>query len=290
MTWNWHPDVLLVLALLEGGYLGLLARYRPLSGNEGSRPTRRILLFGLGVLVLAIAEGPPLHDLSEQYLLSAHMLQHLLMQMVAVPLLLLGTPAWLLRPLLDLTGGGRWLRLLTRPLVAFCAFSLTLAVWHVPELYDLALRQHPVHIVQHATFFAAAVLMWWPLVSPLPEIPPISYPMQMLYLFAISTVPAIVAAFLTFGSEVLYPTYSAAPRLLALTPLADQQVAGLAMKLLGSVILWVVMGVIFFRWYSRDQQEPGQDGPALSALPLAHDYGRQAVRDWEEELKVETGP
>ncbi len=287
---NWHLDALLVLTGLEGGYLWLLARYHPTPKSEGARPVRRVLLFSLGVLVLAIAEGPPLHDLSEQYLLSAHMLQHLLMQMVAVPLLLLGAPAWLLRPLLDLTGSMRLLRLLTRPLVAFLAFSLTLAIWHVPELYDLALQHHPVHIVQHATFFVAAVLMWWPLLSPLPEAPPISYPLQMLYLFVLSTVPAIIAAFLTFSEEVLYPTYSAAPRLLALTPLADQQLAGLAMKLLGSVILWLVLGIVFFRWYRRDQQEPGQDGPPLSSAPLAHNYGRRAVRDWEEELKVERGP
>ncbi|MBI2912127.1 MAG: cytochrome c oxidase assembly protein [Chloroflexi bacterium] len=288
MSWNWHPDVLLVLTGLEGGYLWLLARYRPTPTSEDSRLVRRVLLFSLGVLVLAIAEGPPLHDLSEQYLLSAHMLQHLLMQMVAVPLLLLGTPAWLLRPLLDLTRSVRPLRLLTRPLVAFCAFSLTLALWHVPELYDLALRQHPVHIVQHATFFVAAVLMWWPLLSPLPEAPPVSYPMQMLYLFIVSTVPAVIAAFLTFGDQVLYPTYSAAPRLLALTPLGDQQLAGLAMKSLGSVVLWLVLGIVFFRWYGRDQQEPGQDRPPLSAAPLAHNYGQRAVRDWEEELKDST--
>ena len=287
---NWHPDVLLVLALLEAGYLWLLARYRPSPGSEGPGLVRRVLLFSLGVLVLAIAEGPPLHDLSEQYLLSAHMLQHLLIQMAAVPLLLLGTPSWLLRPLLELTGSLRLLRFLTRPLMAFSVFGLTLAIWHVPELYDLALRQHPVHIVQHATFFVAAVLMWWPLVSHLPEAPPASYPMQMLYLFVVSTVPAVIAAFLTFSEEVLYPTYSAAPRLLALTPLADQQLAGLAMKLLGSAVLWLVLGIVFFRWYHRDQQEPGQDGPPLSSAPLAHNYGRRAVRDWEEELKVESGP
>lgn len=266
---NWHPDVLLVLSGLEAAYLWLLARYRPTPRSAESRLGRRVLLFSIGVLVLAIAEGPPLHDLSEQYLLSAHMLQHLLIQMAAVPLLLLGTPAWLLRPLLELTGSLGLLRALTRPLVAFGVFGLTLALWHVPELYDLALRQHPVHIVQHATFFVAAVLMWWPLVSPLPEAPPASYPVQMLYLFVVSTVPAIIAAFLTFSEEVLYPTYSAAPRLLALTPLADQQLAGLAMKLLGSVVLWLVLGTIFFRWYRHDQQETGRDRPLLSSAPLA---------------------
>lgn len=275
-----------MLAGLEGGYLWLVARYRPATGSAGAKLSRQVTLFSLGVLVLAIAEGPLLHDLSEQHLLSAHMLQHLLMQMVAVPLLLLGTPAWLFRRLLEFSGATGVLLRLTRPVVALLAFSLTLAVWHVPELYDLALRHHPLHIVQHATFFVAALLMWWPLMSPLPEAPPISYPLQMLYLFVLSIVPAVIAAFLTFSGDVLYPTYAAAPRVLSLSPLGDQQLAGLAMKVLGSAILWLVLGIVFFRWYSRDQQEPGNEAPPLSAAPLERDYGRQAVRDWEEELKA----
>jgi putative membrane protein len=96
--------------------------------------------------------------------------------------------------------------------------------------------------------------MWWPVLSPLPEMPPLPAPGQMLYLFFQSLAPTIPASFLTFGQHPLYPIYETFPRIWGIGPMADQLMAGLIMKLVGGMILWVVIGVVFFRWYAREQR------------------------------------
>jgi putative membrane protein len=213
------------------------------------------VLFTLGVLVIYLAEGTPLHELSEQYLFTAHMVQHLLLISLAVPLMLLGTPAWLLRPALDHPLLARLLRAATKPVVALLLFNGTLAFWHLPEMYDWALWSHNAHILEHVMFFTTAVILWWPIFSPLPELPRLSYPLQILYLFVQSLVPGVIAALVTFADRVIYPTYDAAPRITHLSPLADQQMAGLIMKIVGTFMLWLLATVIFFIWANREEPE-----------------------------------
>ena len=120
------------------------------------------------------------------------MVQHLLLALVVAPLLIMGTPGGMLRPALALRGVGPVARWLTAPAHCFAIFNVVLAAWHLPPLYNYALAHHPVHIVQHLMFMAASVLMWWPVLSPLPELPRLSYPGQMLYLFLLSIPMAIV--------------------------------------------------------------------------------------------------
>ena len=134
-----------------------------------------------------------LHDLSDAYLFSAHMVQHLLLALVVAPLLIMGTPGGMLRPALALRGVGAVARWLTTPTRLLRDLQRRRSPrWHLPPLYNYALAHHPVHIVQHLMFLAASVLMWWPVLSPLPELPRLSYPGQMLYLFLMSIPMAIV--------------------------------------------------------------------------------------------------
>jgi putative membrane protein len=262
MDWHIHWEVLGLLLLLEGGYLLAVGPLRSrFVWPQLVRPSRRqLVLFSLGVFVIFLAEGTPIHELSEQYLFSVHMAQHLLLTMLAVPLLLLGTPPWLIRPLLDHPLLGAALRWATRPLIAIVLFNGTLAFWHLPQFYELTLWDHNAHILEHLLFMATAVCLWWPVLSPLPELPRLSYPLQMLYLFVQSLVPAVIASLITFADRMIYPTYAAAPRIAPLTPLADQQLGGLIMKTVGTVVLWLVATIIFFLWVHQEGREP-QEGP-----------------------------
>jgi putative membrane protein len=97
--------------------------------------------------------------------------------------------------------------------------------------------------------------MWWPVVSPLDELPRLSPPLQMGYLFLQSLLPSVMASFITFSDRAVYPVYQHAPRLLGITPIEDQQMAGGLMKVLGSIILWSIMSYVFFQWYNREQAE-----------------------------------
>lgn len=242
--------LLLVLLYVQG-----VGRLRRAYGWAERVDPRQVALFLLGVLVIFLALQSPLDELSDNYLFSAHMVQHLLLVLVAPPLLLLGTPPWLLRPLIRSSLVLRCARFLTLPVAAFVLFNMTFILWHMPRLYELGLNNLGVHIFQHLLFISVAVVMWWPIFSPLPELPRISYPAQILYLFVLSIVPGVVGGLITFSDSVIYPTYEAAPRVWGLSPIMDQQIGGLIMKIPGFFIFLVAAMVIFFKWFHQEELE-----------------------------------
>ena len=183
------------------------------------------------------------------------MVQHLLFTLVAAPLLLAGTPTWLWQALLRGPGVMPIARVLTNPLVAFSVFNAVLLLTHLPPVVDLALRHHEFHLLVHVVLVVSALMMWWPILSIVPELPRLSYPLQMAYLFLQSLLPAVLASFITFSEGVVYEFYGEAPRIWGLSPIDDQQIAGGIMKLAGSIILWSFIAVAFFRWYQREEQE-----------------------------------
>src|SRR5438034_11044785 len=186
------------------------------------RPPRSTL-FPYTTLFRSLALNGPLHNLSDSYLFSSHMLQHLVLTRVFPPLLLYGTPAWVIRPLVR----PRWVlgvaRRATRPLAAGALFSVPITLWHFPQFYEAALEHHPLHIAQHLVFIATAVIMWWPVLSPLPELPRAGYGTQLLYLFALGLPMSLAGALITLADGVLYPLYASAPRVGGLTPAAEPQ-------------------------------------------------------------------
>ena len=197
----------------------------------------------------------PIHDLSDTYLFSAHMVQHLLLTMLVPPLGIVGVPGWMLRPLIQRPLIGTIAKKLTRPAVCFVVFNLTIALWHLPALYNAAMANHNIHIVEHLMFMATAVMMWWPLTSQLPELPRLSYPGQMLYSFLMTLPMSIVAVYITMADHILYPAYSSAIRISSLTPADDQLLGGLIMWIPGGVIFMIIMTVVFFRWVQRGEDD-----------------------------------
>lgn len=208
-----------------------------------------------GLATMFLALNGWLHDLSDTYLFSAHMVQHLLLAFVIAPLMIMGTTGPMLRPALRVPGVEPVARWLTRPTRSFAIFNVVVAGWHLPPLYNYALAHHPIHILQHLMFLAASVIMWWPILSPLPELPRLSYPGQMLYLFLMSIPMAIVSVYIAYSDSLLYPFYAAAPRVWGITPMDDQLIGGLIMWIPGGLYFYAVISVIFFRWQQRDGVE-----------------------------------
>ena len=212
-------------------------------------------MFHAALVILFLSLNGPMHDLSDDYLFSAHMVQHLILELIVPPLMLAGTPGWMLRPLLRTRGVGPVARFVTRPRAAFALFNVVLAVWHLPPLYNLALEVHAMHIVQHLMFIAASVIMWWPLMGSLPELPRLSYPGQMLYCFLMTVPMSIVAVCITMADRVLYPLYAIAPRVLGISPLEDQRYGGLIMWIPGGLFFYGVMTVVFVLWARRGGED-----------------------------------
>lgn len=247
-----HWSTVAGLATLAGLYEW---RARAVASNPagGAPPTgaQRALFMG-GLVVLFLSLNGPLHDLSDSFLFSAHMVQHLVLTLVVPPLLIAGTPASLFRQALRFRPVARVARIVARPVACYAIFNAVLAAWHMPVLYNLAVAHHPVHIAQHLMFLTAATLMWWPLMSPLPELPRLPYPMQMLYCFLMTIPMSIIAIFITYADEVLFPGYASAPRVWGVSPMEDQLFGGLIMWIPGGLFFVGVMAVVFFKWAARD--------------------------------------
>jgi putative membrane protein len=264
-AWHADPSILVGLALIGGAYLGAALWRRRI---EPSAPpeTFKAVSFFAGLAVMFVALTGPVHELSDYYLFSAHMIQHMLLAFAMPPLLLYGAPGWMLRPLLRDPRLLRLGRALTRPIGAFAVFNVILVAWHLPPLYNLAMEQHPVHIAEHLMIMAGSVVLWWPVLSPLPELPRAAYPVQLLYLFVVGLPMVMVAIFITMAETVLYPYYAAAPRVWeSLTPRADQHLGGLIMWIPGGFVFLAALSVVFFRW-----QAAGADDTVVGGVEASH--------------------
>lgn len=252
MTWHLHLDAIFLSAGLLAVYWYAVAIWR--QHVPGAEPPSRsqIALYCGGVFAIFIASGSPLHDLGENYLLSMHMVQHMLLTLVAPPLLLAGIPVWLYQKLLCGPIVKPVANVVLNPLLAIFAFNMLLVLTHLPHVVDFALTHHWFHFVVHAGLVTTAMMMWWPVITKVPGLPQLGYPYQMAYLFVQSLLPAVIGSFITFSQSPVYEFYAAAPRIWGLDAVQDQQAAAWVMKVVGSIYLWSFIGVAFFRWYAEE--------------------------------------
>lgn len=265
-AWHFAPSTVIGAAALAGAYLWAIGPGRERLGGEPV-PRWKVGAFLAGCLALVLTLNGPIHELSDHYLLSAHMVQHLLLTMVVPLLWLLGTPGWLVDAVLDRVPGlERIGRVATGAVVAYLVYNAWLVAWHMPTIYDLALFHHPLHVAQHLGFLATGVLMWWPVASPTERLPALSYGPAMLYLFLLTIPMKAIGAFVTLADHVLYDFYASAPRVLGLSAATDQTIGGLVMWIPGGLIYWTAIAIIFLRHYHREVGIPGhRPSPAVEA-------------------------
>jgi putative membrane protein len=264
-----HPDVVLIVGMIVVGYATALTRLGPRLAPVGTAPASAFqkTCFGLGVAAIYLASAWPIHDLAEGYQYSIHMVQHLLYTMVAAPLLLLGTPAWLARWILSPRWLFRSVRAVSRFVPAIVTFNLVIVITHWPAFVDLTLRSAVVHFLAHTVLLLSAFVIWMPILSPLPEIPRLAPIARMVFLFLQTIVPTIPASFLTFGHHPLYRRYETLPKLWGISALDDQLIAGLIMKIGAGVLLSALIAVIFFRWVATESQTPRRVPAGIPAAP-----------------------
>lgn len=251
--WSLHPSVVIGVAALAMLYgWGIRSARRRFSLGPPAAWWQP-LCFGAGLAVMLVSLNGPIHDLSDNYLFSVHMAQHLLLTMVLPPLLIAGIPGWLVEPVLRRPVLRSLARFLTHPVVAGVLFSLVLLFWHTVDAYDLMMRNHNVHVATHLTFMVTAVLLWWPVMSPAPSLPRLGPGTGMLYLFLVQLPMQLLGAIITFADSPLYTWYQAAPRTWGLSPLDDQKLGGLLMWVPGNLWIWGAMSLLFFEWARKDR-------------------------------------
>jgi putative membrane protein len=251
LAWNWEPTVVLGLVAALLGY-GLLA-WR-LYATHGRFDGRAAIAWVFGLLAVTVALMSPLDALADTRLLSAHMVQHGLLMSVAPPLLLLGLYPRLvvpvtrpiMKPLLRDRRTHAVLKAASSPGLALGIWLVVLYAWHVPTLYQWALRNEVVHIVEHVFFIHAGLLFWLPVIEPVPTLTRMKLSEKLAYLAVAQVGTGVLAAIMIWGPP-LYPFYESSQTFWGLSTVADQRVAGLTMMVMDMLPALSVAGWILFK-------------------------------------------
>ncbi len=238
--WSWDPawGELAILAAVATGYTAAVRRY----------PTSRarIVCFATGLVLAAAVLVTPVSTLALHYLLAAHLFQNVALAEWVPLLLVIGVApalaAVIVRP--------RPLRWLTHPLVALPLWLLTYAVWHIPAVYDAALRHHALLHLEHACYLAAGLLLWWPVVQDEPH--DLSSGRRAAYVFAAFILGSPVGLLLTLVPEPVYGFYEAAPRVWDVSPLTDQQIGGMLMAGSEAIVFFGVFAAYLLRFFYEE--------------------------------------
>ncbi|HEY1353025.1 MAG TPA: cytochrome c oxidase assembly protein [Ktedonobacteraceae bacterium] len=260
--WNLAPSLLIGAAVVVGLYLYAVGPYHRRYASAIPVKGGQTCAFLLGVALMLLALISPLDELGDDYLFSAHMLQHLCLTTFGPPLLLAGTPAWMLTRLLERRAIFVVLKGLTLAPLAFLLYNADFLIWHLPTLYNATLENETIHLCEHLTFIVFGLLSWWPILSPAPRLPPLWLGGQILYIFLMGMPAVLLGAGLTFA-QPLYAPYLGAPIIWGISHTLDQQLGGLIMWVPVNLFYIVIMSVLFLRWMQR--QEAREQAAELQA-------------------------
>jgi cytochrome c oxidase assembly factor CtaG len=287
---TWEPLQLAGLTVVAAAYslraMALAREGRPV-------PAWRLACFALGIVLVAAAFASPLAHLGEELLL-AHMAQHLVMGDIGALLIVLGLTGPVLQPLLAISWLG-WLRRLAHPLIALPLWIASLYVWHLPSLYQAALTSEPLHALQHACFIGFGVLMWMPLVGPLPKPAWFGIGGKLGYVLAVRFAGTVLGNVFMWSGDVIYPDYASGEDFWDVSPLTDQGIAGVIMTAEGGLVTLGILSWLFLSWAQQDtERQRLLDLAESRGVPLSEARaGRAAAagegRRLEERIKGSAG-
>ncbi len=256
---HWLPDPL-ALAPIAALVVVYVRRFRAVRREHGAAPrgagARQAFAFVGGVAALLLALATPLDGLGEDYLFSAHMLQHVLLGDIAPLLLLLSLSRVLLRPVTRrLMSVERALGPFASPVTGLVAWLILMYLWHIPALYEAAIENPVVHLVEHASFFAAGVAVWWPLVQPVPMRRRLTGLWTVAYIGCAKFGLAALGLYLTWSSNLLYDYYAGLPRIWGLDPIEDQNVGGAIMMVEQSLTFVLALVALFAAMLTQSETD-----------------------------------
>lgn len=277
LAYQWHPEVWLLVGFLTVAYIYMVRVIGPKAVAPGQPVVSRanVVTFVAAMILLWAASDWPLHDISEEYLYSAHMLQHMALSYFVPPLALMATPTWLARVLLGRGGLYRTVKWFTHPVVAGVLFNASVMILHIPLLVNESVQNGPLHYLLHVMVVTTSLLMWMPVCGPVPEFR-IGLVGAMIYLFLQSVVPTVPAAWLTFAEGVVYHAYDTPVRLWGISVVDDQQLAGAFMKTAGGLYLWAIVIYLFFAKFAARHRD-SYDYRRRGRIPAAEITGNEEL-------------
>jgi putative membrane protein len=270
--WAWEPGIVLPLVISIVVYARGVQVLWSFDERRGLR-SWQLASFAAGMTVLVLAMLSPLHEASEQ-IFSAHMIQHELLMAVAAPLLIVGRPGvvmlWALPPGARRAVGHAvrapawrvaW-HAASRPFDAWLIHAVIIWCWHLPVLFQATLHNEAIHAAQHLSFLGSALLFWWAVINPRRKA---ALGLSIVYLFTTAVHTAVLGALMTFSRTPWYPDYAVGAAAWGLSPLEDQQLAGLMMWIPASLAYLIAALVIVRRWLSDSEWRVARDERAAAA-------------------------
>ncbi len=245
-----HPEVWLLVVAVLVAYIYAVRVIGPVVVKSEPVTTRKQrIVFVIAILMLWLVSDWPVHDIAEEYLYSAHMFQHMVLSYFMPPLVLLAIPKWMFEAVL---GSGRVRKIfnwLAKPVIAGVLFNAIVMITHIPQVVNRSVSNAPLHYLMHVLLIVTALLVWIPICGPDRKLH-LQSGGKMIYLFLMSVVPTVPAAWLTFAEGSVYKHYDIAVRVWGMSVTTDQQVAGAIMKTGGSIFLWSIIVFIFFKRFA----------------------------------------
>jgi cytochrome c oxidase assembly factor CtaG len=254
LHWNFTLAALVPIVVYTAVYVWRFRAARKEAGGRGAGWPQALAFTG-SMLLLMAAVLSPIDRLGEEYLFSAHMVQHILLGDLAPLLLLLALSRVIMRPATRrLMRVERRLGSFAHPITFIVAWAALIYVWHIPALYNAALEHPVLHALEHATFFTAGTLLWWPLVQPVPMRRPLEGTMGLAYIFAAKMTLGVLGLYLTWSSSVAFSYYLGVPRIWNLTAIQDQNVGGAIMMVEQALVLLAVFFLLFVKMLTQSEE------------------------------------
>ena len=274
MLTDWTLDPLQLAPVLLAA-LAYAMRARTLRRRGTPMARYRIFLFALGIVLLLAAFASPIAAIGEEELFSFHMLQHVLIGDLAPLFILAGLSGPMLRPLLAFRTVER-LRVFANPVVALPLWAANLYLWHLPFLYEAAVRHSAVHALEHVSFFTAGLIMWLPVLETLPAPEWFGTGPKLAYIACVRVVETVLGNVFVWSGAVFYGVYARGDELWGISPLQDQGLAGAVMMIEGSIVTLVALAWLFLRLAQEGElrQELLERGLDPRAVQRAVRYGR----------------
>jgi putative membrane protein len=263
----WHPGLIVVLAAVGVLYFLVIGRWR--NSFSGSSPVanRNKFYFVAGLVLYYAVEGSPWKVIGH-YLFSAHMVTMTIAYLSVPPLILLGIPRWFWKPVLHKPVLVKTLKFLTMPIFIIVLFNMLFSFDHIPMIFNTVMESPILMPVVHYILLITAFLMWWPVITPIPEIQELSSLQKVIYMFANGMLLTPACALLFLSGHLVFEPYFHVPRLVSfMSPLDDQQSAGVFMKAIQELTYGIAICCLLYKWATTERKKDESSDPyATSAM------------------------
>lgn len=255
----WNPVLLLVVVVVGYTYRHFVTKGKGNSVNIEPVSVSQMTSFYVGLALFYIGQGSPINYIGHHYLFSMHMLQQTILYLIVPICIWLGTPAWMMRSIMKITVIRGIFSFFTRPLIALFLFNMLFSIYHMPLVMDYLMINDLSLFGYHTVLLFTAFMMWFPVFCPLPEMNRLNDLKKMAYIFGNGILLTPACALIIFADTIIYDMYAnVTVPFTHLSPLDDQQLGGVLMKMIQEVVYGATLAYIFFRWYRRERKEDNE--------------------------------